>query len=128
MQGGSFTQVIGNDGYTKTTAAYNTGKNENGWASSVLLSHWKGDGYVYGTQGEGWTYFAALGYAPEGSAHALNLSILGAGQWHHQRDSWVSFVTTNTSEKKELIVVGTQTMVLEKEKNLIFVVTFITNH
>ena len=90
IQGGSFTQVLGNDGYTKTTAAYNTGKNENGWASSVLLSHWKGDGYVYGTQGEGWTYFAALGYAPEGSAHALNLSVLGAGQWHHQRDSWVS--------------------------------------
>ncbi len=90
MQGGSFTQVLGNDGYTKTTAAYNTGKNENGWASSILLSHWQGDGYVYGTQGEGWTYFAALGYAPEGSAHALNLSILGAGQWHHQRDTWVS--------------------------------------
>jgi outer membrane cobalamin receptor len=89
-QGGSFTQVLGNDGYTKTSAAYNTGKNENGWATSVLLSYWKGDGYVYGTKGEGWTYFAAVGYAPEGSAHALNLSVLGAGQWHHQRDSWVS--------------------------------------
>jgi outer membrane cobalamin receptor len=90
MQGGSFTQVLGNDGYTKTTAAYNTGKNENGWASSVLLTYWKGDGYVYGTQGEGWTYFAALGYAPEGSDHSLNLSVLGAGQWHHQRSTWVS--------------------------------------
>ena len=90
MQGGSFTQVLGNDGYTKTTAAYNTGKNENGWASSVLLSYWEGDGYVNSTKGEGWTYFAAVGYAPEGSDHALNLSILGAGQWHHQRSAWVS--------------------------------------
>ena len=90
QQGGSFTQVLGNDGYTKTTAAYNSGKNDNGWASSVLLTYWKGDGYVYGTKGEGWTYFAALGYAPEGSDHALNLSILGAGQWHHQRSTWVS--------------------------------------
>ena len=89
-EGGSFTQVIGNDGYTKTTAAYNTGKNENGWATSVLLSKWAGDGYIYNTSGEGWTYFFALGYAPEDSNHALNLSVLGAGQWHHQRDVWVS--------------------------------------
>ena len=89
-EGGSFTQVIGNDGYTKTTGAYNTGKNENGWATSVLLSRWAGDGYIYNTAGEGLTYFFALGYAPDDSAHSLNLSVLGAGQWHHQRDVWVS--------------------------------------
>jgi len=89
-EGGSVAQVIGNDGYTKTTATYSSGKNENGWASSFLLSKWAGDGYVYNTAGEGWTYFGALGYAPEGSDHALNLSILGAGQWHHQRDLYVS--------------------------------------
>ena len=89
-EGGSLTQVLGNDGYSKTSVVYNTGKNENGWASSILLSKWQGDGYIYGTQGEGTTYFFALGYAPEGSAHSLNLSILGAGQWHHQRTSWVS--------------------------------------
>ena len=89
-EGGSFTQVLGNDGYTKTTAAYNTGKNENGWATSVLLSRWAGDGYIYNTSGEGLTYFFALGYAPEDSAHSLNFSLLGAGQWHHQRDVWVS--------------------------------------
>lgn len=89
-QGGSVSETIGNDGYTKTSVTYNTGKNDNGWASSFLLSKWSGDGYVYGTQGEGWTYFGAVGYEPEGSNHSLNLSVLGAGQWHHQRDSWVS--------------------------------------
>ena len=89
-EGGSLTQMIGNDGYIKTTAIYNTGKNDSGWASSFLLTKWQGDGYIYGTAGEGWTYFTAIGYAPEGSAHSLNLSILGAGQWHHQRSSWVS--------------------------------------
>jgi len=89
-EGGSLTQMIGNDGYIKTTAIYNTGKNDNGWATSILLTKWQGDGYIYGTAGEGWTYFTAIGYAPEGSAHSLNLSILGAGQWHHQRSSWVS--------------------------------------
>jgi outer membrane cobalamin receptor len=89
-EGGSVLQMVGNDGYTKTGVSYNTGKNENGWASSFLLSKWAGNGYVYNTSGEGWTYFAAVGYAPEGSDHELNLSILGAGQWHHQRDVWVS--------------------------------------
>ena len=89
-QGGSVSETIGNDGYTKTSVNYNTGKNENGWASSFLMSRWAGNGYVDNTSGEGWTYFGALGYQPEGSKHALNLSVLGAGQWHHQRDVWVS--------------------------------------
>jgi outer membrane receptor protein involved in Fe transport len=90
QQGGSITQMIGNDGYTKTTGAYNTGINDKGWSSSYLLTKWSGNGYVYNTSGAGWTYFAAVGYTPEGSAHSLNLSLLGAGQWHHQRDVWVS--------------------------------------
>jgi len=89
-QGGSVSETIGNDGYVKTAVNYNTGKNENGWASSFLLSKWAGNGYVDNTSGEGWTYFGAVGYEPEGSKHALNLSVLGAGQWHHQRDVWVS--------------------------------------
>lgn len=89
-RGGTVTQGIGNDGYVKTGVSYNTGKNEKGWAFSGLVSRWSGNGYVNGTQGEGWTYFAAVGYAPEGSAHNFNLSFLGAGQWHHQRSSWVS--------------------------------------
>jgi len=89
-RGGTITQGIGNDGYVKTGVSYNTGKNEKGWAFSGLLSRWSGNGYVNGTQGEGWTYFAAVGYSPEGSAHNFNLSMLGAGQWHHQRSSWVS--------------------------------------
>ena len=37
-KGGSASQMIGNDGYQKTVASYNTGKNENGWAASVLIS------------------------------------------------------------------------------------------
>jgi outer membrane cobalamin receptor len=89
-QGGSVSQMVGNDGYQKTSVVYNTGKNEKGWASSFLLSKWQGDGYVYGTAGEGTTYFAAVGYQPDDSKHSLNLSVLGASQWHHQRGSWVS--------------------------------------
>ena len=89
-RGSSVSQTIGNDGYTKTSVSMSSGLNDNGWASSFLLSRWAGNGYVDNTSGEGWTYFAAIGYAPEGSKHSLNLSVLGAGQWHHQRDVDVS--------------------------------------
>ena len=89
-QGGSITQMVGNNGYIKTTALYNTGVNDKGWSSSYLLTKWSGNGYIYNTSGAGWTYFASVGFSPEGSAHSLNLSALGAGQWHHQRDVWVS--------------------------------------
>lgn len=83
-------QTIGNDGFMKTTLSHSTGKNDNGWATSILFSRWQGNGYVYNTAGQGLTYFAAVGYAPDGSDHAFNFSLLGAGQWHHQRDAWVS--------------------------------------
>ncbi|MCE7993849.1 MAG: TonB-dependent receptor [Roseivirga sp.] len=89
-KGGAVTLGVGNDGYVKTTGAVSTGLNDNGWAASFLLSRWSGNGYVDNTSGEGWTYFAAIGYAPEGSKHSFNLSMLGAGQWHHQRSVWVS--------------------------------------
>jgi len=89
-QGGSLSQLMGNNGYSKTTVSYSTGINDKGWSSSYLLTKWSGNGYVNNTSGEGWTYFAALGYTPEGSPHSLNLSFIGAGQWHNQRDVWVS--------------------------------------
>jgi outer membrane cobalamin receptor len=89
-KGGAITQMIGNDNYFKSTVAYNTGLNEKGWSSSYLLTRWSGDGYVNGTKGEGYTYFFAVGYNPNESNHEFNFSFLGAGQWHHQRSSWVS--------------------------------------
>jgi len=89
-KGGTVSQMIGNDAYTKTSASYSTGVNSKGWSSSFLLSKWSGDGYVNFTKGSGWTYFMAIGYSPEGSKHEFNFSFLGAGQWHHQRDVWVS--------------------------------------
>ncbi|MEQ9305261.1 MAG: carboxypeptidase-like regulatory domain-containing protein, partial [Marinoscillum sp.] len=42
-QNGRLSQVVGNDGYQKSTVSYSTGKNEKGWASSFLLSRWQGD-------------------------------------------------------------------------------------
>ena len=83
-EGGKISFTAGNDSYMKTTVSYATGKNAKGWSSSYLLSQWSGDGYRNGTAGEGTTYFVAVGYSPEESAHNFNLSLMGAGQWHHQ--------------------------------------------
>ena len=48
-----------------------------------------GNGYINQTQGEGYNYFAAVGYNPEGSAQHER-KFYWCGQWHHQRDVWVS--------------------------------------
>lgn len=88
-RGGFFRATLGNDHYAKLVAGYNTGINNKGWASSFLLGRWQGDGYVDGTQGEGYSYFASVGYKPS-RKHLFNLTFTGAGQWHNQRDQWLT--------------------------------------
>ena len=88
-QGGSLSSSFGNDGYFKNSISYNTGVNDNGWAASILLGRWSGDGYVDGTAGEGTTYLVSLGYKPS-DLHAFNLTFTGAAQWHHQRTTRLS--------------------------------------
>lgn len=82
-QGGYVYAGTANDSYLKTTVFYNTGKSENGFATSVMLSHWQGDGYNDGTKGLGQTYFISFGYTPN-DTHNFNFLITGAPQWHDQ--------------------------------------------
>lgn len=88
-KGGKLLTSFGNDNYLKTVASYNTGINEKGWATSVLLGRWNGDGYVDGTKGEGYTYLISLGYKPSDN-HAFNFTFTGAAQWHNQRTTSLS--------------------------------------
>ncbi len=81
--GGRVSALLGNDNYMKYTAGYSTGLNEKGWGSSVLLSHWQGNGYNDGTEGMGQTYLISIGYKPS-EKHQFNFSLTGAPQWHHQ--------------------------------------------
>jgi len=83
VAGGRVSAMLGNDKYMKYVASYSTGLNENGWGASILLSHWQGDGYNDGTQGQGQTYFFSVGYKPS-EKHQFNFSVTGAPQWHHQ--------------------------------------------
>ena len=88
-EGGILSSSFGNDGFFKNTVSYNSGINDNGWAASILLGRWQGDGYVDGTEGEGTTYLLSLGYKPS-DVHAFNLTFTGAAQWHHQRTTRLS--------------------------------------
>ena len=83
-EGGVISSTFGNDGYLKLLASYNTGKMENGFSSSVLLSRTAGDGYVDGTEFEGYNYFLAFGYQPN-DRHNWQLTVTGAPQQHNQR-------------------------------------------
>lgn len=83
---GNVTVGVGNDGYHKALFSYNTGKSEQGWASSFLMSRTAGSMYADGTEFEGYNYYFALGLNPQGSAHDLQFTITGAPQWHHQRN------------------------------------------
>ena len=82
-EGGRLSAMVGNDGYMKYVGSYSSGLNESGWGVSLLLSHWQGNGYNDGTQGQGQTYFFSVGYKPS-EKHQFNFSITGAPQWHYQ--------------------------------------------
>ncbi|MFY0631953.1 MAG: TonB-dependent receptor [Flavobacteriaceae bacterium] len=91
-QGGSVLSSIGNDGYFKNLVSYSTGKNENGFAASFLVSRTAGDGYVEGTEFEGYNYFIGLGW--DKGDHNFQFMLTGAPQTHNQRST--SFFNTAT--------------------------------
>ncbi len=75
--------TVANNNFVKTTFAYSTGKSDKGFGTSIMLSHWQGDGYMEGNFGKGQTYFISFGYEPNES-HNFNFLITGAPQWHDQ--------------------------------------------
>ncbi len=82
-EGGSILSSIGNDGYFKNLATYSTGKNEKGFAASFLFSRTAGNGYVNGTEFEGFNYFIGLGW--DKGDHNFQFMLTGAPQTHNQR-------------------------------------------
>ncbi|WP_316928136.1 TonB-dependent receptor [Gillisia marina] len=94
-EGGKVQISAGNDGYLKTLASYNTGLGENGLSASFLLSRTSGDGYVNGTQFEGYNYYIGVGYKANDN-HEFNFMLTGAPQQHNQR----SFFTPLSSYLK----------------------------
>ena len=84
-EGGKISTMVGNDGFTKSVMAYNTGELDGGHALSLLFSRTAGDGYVDGTMFEGYNYFLGYGWKDSANKHNLQLIITGAPQTHNQR-------------------------------------------
>lgn len=79
--GGFIKSTMGYNNYFKTSAYLSTGLSDSGWAFSMLLGNWRGDGYHMGANGQGQTYFFSIGYKPNDN-NVFNLFITGAPQWH----------------------------------------------
>ena len=85
-KGGNIFVSTGNDGYQKYGATVSTGLLDNGFAVTASAAKTKGDGYVDGTQFEGYNYFLNISNQLN-SNHKLSFTTFGAPQWHGQRQN-----------------------------------------
>ncbi|WP_374105482.1 TonB-dependent receptor [Chryseobacterium sp. NKUCC03_KSP] len=83
-KGGVVRLGVGNNDYLKTSFAYNTGKSDNGWASSFLMSRTAGGTYIENTDFESYAYYFALGWEAS-KKHNFQFTLTSSPQWHDQR-------------------------------------------
>ncbi|MCB4797976.1 TonB-dependent receptor [Neotamlana laminarinivorans] len=84
--GGNVTTTIGNAGYFKRGFTLSTGLMDNGWAATASFAKLDGEGYIDGTQFEGYNYFVSIA-KKIGENHTLSLTSFGAPQEHGQRQN-----------------------------------------
>ncbi len=97
QKGGSVSYAMGNDGYNKILFTVSTGLSKSGWAMSILGGKTWGDGYIQGTEFEGYNWFVNIAKRFNDN-HQLSFTAFAAPQWHNQRnnndglfiDSWQS--------------------------------------
>ena len=89
-RGGNFTYQMGSDGANKMSLSLSTGMGKTGWGLTVMgTRHW-GDGYVRGTDYEGYTWFASVAKRFN-AAHTLSFTGFGTLQDHGQRVSSANY-------------------------------------
>ncbi len=86
-RGGMISYDYSNYQLHKWTTGYNTGILENGLSASLQLSRIKGKGYVDMTGVDAYTYYFNLGYLTPNQKHQIMFNIIGAPQWHYQRNT-----------------------------------------
>ena len=84
-KGGSVSYAMGNDGYNKILFNVSSGLTKDGWAFTLLGGKTWGDGYIQGTEFEGYNWFVNISKRFNEN-HQLSLTAFGAPQWHHQRN------------------------------------------
>lgn len=85
-KGGTFSFGVGNDGLYNLSLSLSTGLTKNGWAMSILAAKRWGDGYIQGTNFEGYNWFVNISKRIN-DRHQLSLTAFGAPQKHGQRNA-----------------------------------------
>ncbi|MDR3297218.1 MAG: TonB-dependent receptor [Prevotellaceae bacterium] len=106
-RGGGVSYGVGNDGYNKVLFNVSTGLTESGWALTLLGGKTWGDGYIQGTEFEGYNYFVNIAKRL-GSRHQLSLTALGAPQVHNQRSSYDGLTIAGWQAVKKFMPPGKQ--------------------
>lgn len=85
-KGGTFSFGVGNDGLYNLSLSLSTGLTKNGWAMSILAAKRWGDGYIQGTNFEGYNWFVNISKRIN-DRQQLSLTAFGAPQKHGQRNA-----------------------------------------
>ncbi len=85
-KGGNIMGAVGNDGYQKYGVTISTGLLDNGFAATISAAKTKGNGYVDGTEFEGYNYFVNISKQFNDN-HKLSFTSFGAPQRHGQRQN-----------------------------------------
>ena len=85
-RGGFVSYGMGNGGYNKILFSVSSGLSKDGWAFTLLGGKTWGDGYIQGTEFEGYNWFASIAKRFNDN-HQLSLTAFGAPQWHNQRNN-----------------------------------------
>ena len=88
-------QEVGNNGFLRTTAGYNSGGLDNGWGFTVAGSYKRGNGWIDNGWTEGWFYYFKVD--KQLGNHNLSLTGFGAPQEHAQR-SWKMSIGDHDAE------------------------------
>ncbi|MFN3557148.1 MAG: TonB-dependent receptor [Bacteroidales bacterium] len=97
-KGGTLFYGFGHDGYERRSISLSTGLMDNGWAITALGGRTTGDGYVDGTEFDGWSYFLNASKKVN-DRHILSFTAFGAPQWHNQRWPRQRIETYRTHER-----------------------------
>lgn len=97
-KGGNVIMSTGNDGYQKYGMTLSTGLMDNGLSATVSASKTTGEGYVDGTEFDGYNYFVNVSKKFNDS-HKLSFTTFGAPQRHGQRQNRSTIATYRNAEQ-----------------------------
>jgi len=98
-KGGFVSYAMGNDGYNKLLFNVSSGLTKDGWAMTLLGGKTWGDGYIQGTEFEGYNYFLNIAKRINDN-HQISLTAFGAPQWHNQRSNYDGLTIKGWQEAK----------------------------